>query len=90
MTPPVEKVAVATFSIPPEDADRIERVRLEVARAGHLLNRSEVMRLGLLALEGTSSATINDLVAKLSRKRPGRAKGNPNAKAKHRAPDRQT
>jgi len=71
----LEKVAVATFSIPTEDAARIERLRLVVARAGHLLNRSEVVRLGLLALENANSSAVEDLVAKLERKRPGRAKG---------------
>lgn len=92
LTPPVEKVAVATFSIPTEDAARIEHLRLEVARAGHLLNRSEVVRLGLLALEGTNSATINDLVSKLSRKRPGRVKGQPSGdeKGKRGPANRQT
>jgi len=66
------KPAIGTFALPIDDSQRIERLRVALAKRGHLLNRSEVVRLGLLALEGLSGERTNTLVAKLERRRPGR------------------
>lgn len=66
------KISVSTFSIPPADGDRIDRVRLRLAQAGHLLNRSEVVRLGLIALDDVDQNIIGTLVERLDRMRPGR------------------
>lgn len=75
MAIPSSKKSVSTFSIPPAEEDRIDRVRLRLAQAGHLLNRSEVVRLGLIALEDVHEDTIGTLVDRLDRMRPGRPNG---------------
>jgi hypothetical protein len=62
----------ATFSFDAEDRERIELLRVELGRQGHLLNRSEVVRLGLLVLAEQNSLTIRSRVEKLKRLRPGR------------------
>lgn len=75
MAAPPSKKSVSTFSIPPAEGDRIDRVRIRLAQAGHLLNRSEVVRLGLIALEDVHQDTIGTLVDRLDRMRPGRPNG---------------
>lgn len=72
MTKVTTKSSVSTFSIPHADGDRIDRVRLRFAQLGHLLNRSEVVRLGLIALEDSSPEAASVLVNQLDRKLPGR------------------
>src|SRR5258708_28563786 len=64
----------ATFSLGADDQDRIEVLRLKLGRQGHLLNRSEVVRLGLLALMHESGPTIDAVVDQLKRLRPGRTR----------------
>lgn len=63
---------VSTFSLPAGEGGRIERIRLRLARSGHLLNRSEVVRLALLALEHVGDDVVEVLVSRLERQRPGR------------------
>lgn len=62
----------ATFSFDADDRERIELLRIEFGRQGHLLNRSEVVRLGLLVLSEQSSVIVGSRVEKLKRLRPGR------------------
>ena len=69
-----------TFALPTEDSDRIERLQVALASSGHVLNRSEVVRLGLLALEFVADENqASYLVKKLHRRKPGRR---PQKKAK--------
>jgi hypothetical protein len=62
----------ATFSFGIEDQARVHALRKRLGLLGHLLNRSEVIRLSLLALSELDTATINSLVGHLERLRPGR------------------
>lgn len=64
----------ATFSFGPEDQDRIEELRKRLGHRGHLLNRSEVVRLALMALASQSETTIDSVVEQLERLRPGRVR----------------
>ncbi len=62
----------ATFSVSSEDRQRIEELRVRLGQRGHLLNRSEVVRLSLLTLHAQSDTAIDSLVEQLRRRRPGR------------------
>lgn len=62
----------ATFSFGPGDEDRIDQIRLRLGQQGHLLNRSEVVRLAILALANESDLGIDSAVEQLKRLRPGR------------------
>jgi hypothetical protein len=68
----------ATFSLSLDDLERIDALRARLGRQALLVNRSEVVRLGLLALEEQSSTTVTSIVDQLKRLRPGRI-----PKAKH-------
>lgn len=48
---PVGESAVIkeTFSLPPDESAQIDRVRMRAAALGTMLNRSEVVRLGVMA-----------------------------------------
>jgi len=61
-----------TFSLSQDDSKRIESIRSAFARQGHILNRSEVVRLALSFLERGSPVRRKALVSELARLRPGR------------------
>jgi hypothetical protein len=63
---------ISTFALPSEDSDRIERLRVALASSGYVLNRSEIVRLGLLALENLEPDHASNLICKLQRRKPGR------------------
>jgi hypothetical protein len=65
-----------TFSLSPDDSNRIESIRSALAREGHILNRSEVVRLALTALEGVPAKRHKALLDDLEHLRPGRRAGN--------------
>ena len=67
-----DRPPITTFSLTKEDTSRIEELRRLLGREGVLLNKSEVVRLGLLALEAESADTRSRLVSRLVRLRPGR------------------
>jgi uncharacterized membrane protein len=48
---PVGESAIVkeTFSLPPDESAQIDRVRMRAAALGAMLNRSEVVRLGVMA-----------------------------------------
>src|SRR5262245_712651 len=60
-----------TFSFNTKDCYHIEDMRVKLARQGQLLNKSEIARLGLLALEEQSPSAVKSFVGKLERLRPG-------------------
>ena len=62
----------ATFSFGPGDHARIDELRIRMGQKGHLLNRSEVVRLALLSLESLGDVEIDDIIERLRRLRPGR------------------
>jgi hypothetical protein len=62
----------STFSLSQTDSDRIEAIRAAFAKNGHMLNKSEVIRLALICLEAGAPQVQTALVRKLARLRPGR------------------
>ncbi len=61
-----------TFSMLPWEYELIERIRIRVAREGHIYSKSEVIRAALLALE---SLHLEDMVHKfyaVEKIKPGR------------------
>ncbi len=62
----------ATFSLSPDDFERIESLRSALAKEGHILNKSEIVRLALLALATSSPAQRNPVLVDLARLKPGR------------------
>jgi hypothetical protein len=67
-----ERVMRVTFSLSQDDTNRIESIRSAFARQGHILNRSEVVRLALNFLKRTSPTRHKALLSELERLRPGR------------------
>ena len=65
-----------TFSMPASDHDLIDKLRARSAPADPLnpLNKSEIVRLGLHALEAMSDEALLKMAADLPRQKPGRAK----------------
>jgi hypothetical protein len=61
----------STFSLSQADFDRIDAIRSGLARRGHILNKSEVVRLALICLEG-APAEQQSLLDELARLKPGR------------------
>ena len=62
-----------TFSLPPDESARIDAMRMRAAKAGVMLNRSEIIRAGIAALTQLDEApflTIANNVPKLKTGRP--------------------
>lgn len=72
---PVPHAVRATFSLPDSAITEIEDLRTELARRGVILNRSEVVRLGLTALRQLSEKELLRSVHELDRLKAGRPKG---------------
>lgn len=65
-----------TFSLPPDESARIDRVRMRAAALGMMLNRSEVVRLGLLAaLNFLDDAQLVEAADQIPRIKTGRPAG---------------
>lgn len=60
------------FSLPPSDSELIEVLRRRAAREGVLLNRSELLRASLAALNKLSDAEIAVIGSQVPRIRTGR------------------
>jgi hypothetical protein len=67
-----DDVRSVTLSVSARDQERIEELRVRLARHGCVLNKSEVVRLGLSALLSMSSSASAELVEELKRFKPGR------------------
>lgn len=73
---PVGESAVIkeTFSLPPDESALIDRVRMRAAALGMMLNRSEVVRLGVLAalkyLDDGQLAEAADAIPRIKTGRP--------------------
>lgn len=76
--PPAEAddgIVRATYTMPSAEADAIEALRRRVTKSSDdIPNRSEIVRLGLLALQGMSDLKLKALMRDLERYRPGRKK----------------
>lgn len=68
------QVRRATFTIPDDELDVIERLRRRISETGELLNRSEVVRAGLVALEALPESKLAATVKKVRKLKPGRVK----------------
>jgi hypothetical protein len=73
-TPPVvhEKVIRDTFTFPPSDHKRIKAVIQEGLQAAIQVNKSEVIRAGLIALQELSAEKRRALLASVEKMKPGR------------------
>ncbi|MDR3575390.1 MAG: hypothetical protein P4L50_16135 [Anaerolineaceae bacterium] len=68
------KAVRATFSLPASTIDEMERLRQKLAAVGFILNRSELVRVGLVALESLSGRNIERAIAEIDRLKAGRPK----------------
>ena len=70
-----DDIVRATFTMPQGDLDVIEELRLRfVKESGEILNRSEIVRAGLQALQGLSEPKLRAISKELERFKPGRQK----------------
>lgn len=60
--------------MPEESKLCIERLRVRSAHLGHLVNQSEVVRAGLIALENATDQDLQKCIDQLIRLEPGRPK----------------
>jgi hypothetical protein len=70
----VEKVIRATFSLPASVIGEMEALRHKLAADGHILNRSELVRVGLVALESLPAKNAGKAIAEIERLKAGRPK----------------
>jgi len=70
--PKSEKVVRDSFTMPPHDYDRIAQIIRSALQDGISLNKSEVIRAGLMALQKMSSKERHALFKELERVKPGR------------------
>jgi hypothetical protein len=80
VSPPSEQqksraVVRENFSLPPSDSELIEVLRRRAAREGVLLNRSELLRASLAALNRLSDAEIAAIGEQVPKIRTGRPAG---------------
>jgi len=71
---PVQKPKVKrdTFTFPENEHQAIESITKKLARKGRILNKSEIMRLGLLALKQLDDKDLAELSDSLDRVKQGR------------------
>lgn len=69
---PVAKPETSTFSLLAQDKTQLEQVRRRAAVLGSALNKSEAVRLSLLAVDLIGDAQLTELLGRLQRLRPGR------------------
>lgn len=62
----------ATFSLPESAVEEIDAIRKKLAQDGHILNKSEVVRVGLAALENISERHIRAAIGDIARLKAGR------------------
>lgn len=73
--PAENSIVRVTYTIPRDDVETIEVLRRRFSTgADEMLNKSEVVRAGLLALQGMTEAKLRQLVKRLERYKPGRPK----------------
>lgn len=67
-----ERVVRATFSLPGSALGEIDALRKKLALDGYILNKSEVVRVGLVALDGLTNKHTKAVICELERLRAGR------------------
>lgn len=68
------KVVRATFSLPNTCLEQLDRLQVKFGRKGHILNRSEVVRIGLATLERMKQNELQSTVDYVERLKAGRPK----------------
>ena len=63
------------YSIPADEAAMVENMLLRAARAGHLINRSELVRAALNVLSVMPDRAFEDAVKSVIKLKPGRPSG---------------
>lgn len=66
------KVVRATFSLPKSCVDQLDMLQRKFGKSGHILNRSEVVRIGLAALERLPKAEFQAALSDVERLKAGR------------------
>lgn len=74
----IEKVIRDTFTLPEKDYQLIDLIRERALKSSLVLSKSEVIRVGLLALKDMSQGGLIDVVKSLTKVKSGR----PSAKRK--------
>lgn len=69
----VVKPETSTFSLLVQDKTQLEQVRRRAAVLGSALNKSEAVRLALMAVDLIGDSQLTELLSRLHRLRPGRA-----------------
>lgn len=67
-------VVRATFSLPQSCVEQLGKLQVRYARQGVILNRSELVRLGLAALEVIPSRDFKEALGGMERFKAGRPK----------------
>ena len=75
--PPQAKGALTirdTFSMPQTDYDLIDSIKVRCMREGVGMNKSEILRAGLILLDKASTSDLVKAVSQVEKVRPGRRK----------------
>jgi len=67
-----ERIVRATFSLPGSALEKIEALRRKLALEGYMLNKSEVVRVGLVALDGLTTKHAEAVIREIERLKAGR------------------
>lgn len=70
------KLVRDSFTMPEFDYVRIKALKARLLSAGVEIKKSEVLRAGLLALEGLSDPQLHRIVSQIERIKTGRPSGN--------------
>ena len=62
----------ATFTIPKDESDSIQDLRLKFSKRGIMLNKSEVIRAGLAALESLPEDQLPAVAHTIRKLQPGK------------------
>jgi hypothetical protein len=70
-----QDIVRTTFTMPESESEAIDVLRKRIVKEnGEILNRSEAVRIGLLALQSLPNSKMKTLLSDLERYRPGRKK----------------
>lgn len=69
-----EKVVRTTFSLPNSCIEQLDRLQVKFGMKGHILNRSEVVRIGLATLERMKQDELHSAASSVERLKAGRPK----------------
>lgn len=70
-----EKVVRDTFTMPPKDYKRISDIQYEALQSAIQVNKSEIIRAGLISLQKLTENQRNQILLSLEKVKPGRPTG---------------